>query len=73
MNKADAFMLIIIALFLGSFIGVIIGGSYPKYKIISERISACETEGGKYMYFYSTTRNEYVETCNAEAKIIEKF
>ena len=44
-----------------------------KIEVISDRITACEENGGKYSYSWSDYSEEYYERCYILSKRIEDF
>ncbi len=45
----------------------------PQKVPISDRITACEAKGGKYMYYYSELFGEYRESCEILSQKITDF
>ncbi len=74
MAKAIIFVIfnIFIITVMFGFVSWLSGGSDSK-TLVSDRITACESKGGKYDLEWSNYSNKYKELCRVEAQYIDNF
>lgn len=73
-NKADKYLIGAVLYFIASSIVLVIVAIYnPHNKIVSERLTECESKGGKYSIYYNQFTKEYSEDCNVAKTEIEGF